>query len=247
MPGSALPAAPRTAPKASYSGSRLSITLNTLSYSATSIIWPWPPFTSRWCSAIKTPITPCSAASVSPMLTPTRTGTRPGSAVRWRRPPMASPNTPKPGLCAAGPVCPKPLMRSMISFGLAACRASQPKPQRSRVPGLKFSISTSASSASARTAAWPSGKRRSSATLRLLRDCTSHHTLVPSRNSRHWRSGSPPCTGSILITSAPKSASVLPANGPAMSWPSSSTLRPCKASAVGSIGLLLVLISITTR
>jgi hypothetical protein len=49
----------------------------------------------RACSASSTPITPCSAASVSPMLTPTRTGTRPGSpsggAGRpWPRPPRQS-------------------------------------------------------------------------------------------------------------------------------------------------------------
>ncbi len=71
--------------------------LKTDSYSATSMTWPRP-LAWRSCSAISTPITPCSAASVSPMLTPTRTGVRPGSAVRWRRPPMASATTPKPGL-----------------------------------------------------------------------------------------------------------------------------------------------------
>ncbi len=47
MPGSALPARSRTAPNASYSGSRLSITLKTLSYSATSTYWPTPPRASR--------------------------------------------------------------------------------------------------------------------------------------------------------------------------------------------------------
>ena len=96
MPGSALPAGSRTAPNALYSGSRLSMQLKTASYSATSITWPCP-LVWRSCSASRMPITPCSAASVSPMLTPTRTGTRPGSAVRWRRPPMASATTPKPG------------------------------------------------------------------------------------------------------------------------------------------------------
>ena len=39
-------------------------------------------------------------------LTPTRTGTRPGSPLRWRSPPIASPSTPKPGLPAYGPVWP---------------------------------------------------------------------------------------------------------------------------------------------
>ena len=106
MPGSALPAASRTAPKALYSGSRLSITLNTASCRATSITWPAPPFTLRWYRAIITPMTPCSAANVSPIDTPTRTGTRPGSAVRWRRPPIASPMTPKPGKSRYGPVWP---------------------------------------------------------------------------------------------------------------------------------------------
>ena len=51
----------------------------------------------RCCMASSTPITPCSEASVSPIDTPTRTGTRPGSPVRWRSPPMASATTPKPG------------------------------------------------------------------------------------------------------------------------------------------------------
>src|SRR6185437_5511636 len=120
-------------------------------------------------------------------------------------------------------------MRSMTSLGLSACRRSQPRPQPSSVPGLKFSITTSASAASARTASWPSRSRRSAHTDRLLRDCTSHHTEVPSRSSLHLRSGSPTPGGSTLITSAPKSASVLPANGPAMSCPSSSTLIPWSA------------------
>jgi hypothetical protein len=115
------------------------MTLKTLSYSATSMTCPRPPLTSRWRSASSTPMTPCSAASVSPMLTPTRTGTRPGSPVRWRRPPMASPSTPKPGLFAEGPVWPKPLMRSTMSPGLASRSASGERPQPSSVPGLKLS------------------------------------------------------------------------------------------------------------
>jgi hypothetical protein len=97
MPGSALPDAARTAPNALYSGSRLSMQLNTDSYSATSTTWPWPPLALRSYSASSTPITPCNAAKVSPIDTPQRTGTRPGSPVRWRRPPIASATTPKPG------------------------------------------------------------------------------------------------------------------------------------------------------
>ncbi len=138
-------------------------------------------------------------------------------------------------------------MRSTISRGLPAisCCGSRPKP--SSAPGRKFSTSTSACSASARTIATSSASLRSSATERLLRDCTCHHTEVPSLSNRHWRSGSPPLPGSpggsTLITSAPKSASVLAANGPAMSWPSSSTRSPASGPLVSSevgVGFIVV-------
>ena len=96
MPGKADPAGSRTAPKALYSGSRLSMQLKTASNSATSTTWPRP-VRARACSASSTPMTPCSAASVSPRLTPARTGARPGSPIRWRMPPIASATTAKPG------------------------------------------------------------------------------------------------------------------------------------------------------
>ena len=123
-----------------------------------------------------------------------------------------------------------------------ADNCSQPSPQPSSVPGLKFSISTSASRTSRRTTSWPSGWRRSSVTLFLLRDCTCHHTLVPSLSKRHLRSGSPSPGGSILMTSAPKSPSVLPQNGPAISWPSSRTLMPARICGVASVvdGVLMM-------
>jgi hypothetical protein len=104
-------------------------------------------------------------------------------------------------------------MRSTIKRGLAASNSSGPRFQPSIAPGRKFSISTSASRASLRTTSWPSGVRRSSASERLLRDCTCHHTEVPSFSRRHLRKGSPVPGGSILTTSAPKSASVLAAKG----------------------------------
>jgi len=74
--------------------------------------------------------------------------------------------------------------------------------------------------------AWACGFFKSSATERLLRACTCHQTEVPSFSKRHLRSGSPAPGASILMMSAPKSASVLAANGPAISWPSSSTFNP---------------------
>jgi hypothetical protein len=42
-------------------------------------------------------------------------------------------------------------------------------------------------------------------------------TEVPLCSTRHLRKGSPPAGGSILITSAPKSANILPQKGPAIS------------------------------
>ena len=78
---------------------------------------------------------------------------------------------------------------------------------------------------------WPSALRRSSAIERLLRLCTCHHTEVPSFTRRQLRSGSPAPGASILMTSAPKSPSVLPAKGPAISCPISMTLSPARASA----------------
>src|SRR3569623_317481 len=129
-------------------------------------------------------------------------------------------------------------MRSTTRRGCASSNWSGPSPQPSRAPGRKFSISTSHSAASLRTISYASGCFRSSASERLLRDCTCHHTVVPSLIRRQCRSGSPPAGGSTLITSAPKSASVFAANGPAISCPSSSTFRPSSGPAIRSGPLL---------
>jgi hypothetical protein len=75
----------------------------------------------------------------------------------------------------------------------------------------------SASRASLRTISWPSATRRFAVTDFLLRAWTYHHSEVPLCSSRHCRSGSPPSGDSILMTSAPNSARILPANGPAIS------------------------------
>ena len=114
-------------------------------------------------------------------------------------------------------------------------KASGPRPQPSIAPGRKFSISTSASLASWRTMAWASGRFKSRATERLLRDCTCHQTEVPSFKSRHLRSGSPAPGVSILMTSAPKSPNVLAANGPAINCPSSSTFKPASGPWAGAV------------
>src|SRR5450432_2084941 len=113
-------------------------------------------------------------------------------------------------------------------------------PHFSSVPGRKFSMTMSASRASRRTISWPSSLRRSMVIDFLLRACTYHQSDVPLCSRRHWRSGSPPglpseAGGSIFMTSAPNSAKTLPANGPAMSWPSSRTLRPASGRGGASL------------
>src|SRR5882672_2540784 len=119
----------------------------------------------------------------------------------------------------------------MTSPGLPAARPSYPRPHFSSVPGRKFSITTSASFAMRRTISWPSGRRRSAVTDFLLRFWTYHHSDVPRWSFLHLRTGSPP-GGSILITSAPKSAKNFPAKGPAMSCPSSTTFTPARGLLV---------------
>ena len=84
-------------------------------------------------------------------------------------------------------------------------------------PGRKFSISTSDPATSASARAWPSADLRSS-------------TCVAARpRSRYALPGSVnrgPPGGSILVTSAPASASRVAAIGPATYWPKSSTRTP---------------------
>src|SRR5262245_15998145 len=155
----------------------------------------------------------------------------------WRRPPIASPIAPKPGWSRYGPVCPKPEMRSITSPGLMRESSSQPTPHSSSVPGRKFSINTSASATSCRRSSCPSALRRSTAIERLFRDCTCHHTEVPSLISRQLRSGSPLPGGSILMTSAPKSPRILPQKGPAISCPSSTMRTPARTWGEVAMGV----------
>src|SRR5437868_3281230 len=129
-------------------------------------------------------------------------------------------------------------MRSTMRRGLSWSNCSGPRPHASSAPGRKFSMSTSASCASLRTISCACGSFRSSAIERLLRDWTCHHTDVPSLIIRQWRSGSPVPGGSTLITSAPKSPSVLAAKGPAINCPSSRTFSPSSGPATASGPLL---------
>ena len=118
----------------------------------------------------------------------------------------------------------------MINFGLSKSNFSGSRPQPSNVPGRKFSIRISASVTSVLTISCASVCRKSKDSERLFLDCTCHHTEVPSFSKRHLRKASPTLGGSILTTSAPKSANVLAANGPAMSCPISITFNPASGS-----------------
>src|SRR3954454_28045 len=122
-----------------------------------------------------------------------------------------------------------------MSRGLASSRRSGPRFQRSSVPGRKFSMSTSASRASASSSSWPRSSRRLSVMQRLLRTSTGHSRLLPSiwpRPHSRIESGLP--GGSTLITSAPRSPSIRPANGPASMPPSSTTRTPASGGAPSS-------------
>ena len=90
------------------------------------------------------------------------------------------------------------------------------------VPGLKFSLATSAVASRRSAASMPSGFFRSSAMLFLLRlKVGKKPAPEPSR-----RRVASPSIGSILITSAPRSASTMPQVGPITMWVNSTTRMP---------------------
>ena len=96
------------------------------------------------------------------------------------------------------------------------------------VPGLKFSATTSALTASCRATAAPAGLCRSIWMLFLLR-LNIGKKPMPAPSSVRVRS---PSIGSTLITSAPRSASTMPQVGPITMWVNSTTFSP--ANGCGS-------------
>src|SRR3954466_14735891 len=118
-------------------------------------------------------------------------------------------------------------MRAYTQPGFTAWTSSGPSPHFSIVPGRKFSTTTSAVAHSSSARRWQSSVRRLSATERLPRAMTDHHSECPLCLCwPHSRSASPFGGASTLMTSAPKSASKVPTYGPAMSGPNSTTRRP---------------------
>src|SRR6267143_2128128 len=102
------------------------------------------------------------------------------------------------------------------------------------VPGRRFSTRTSARAASVRKASLPRGALRSRATERLFRFSRRKLDDSPSRNGPLARVWSPPSGFSILMTSAPRSASCRVQNGAAMKLPTSSTRIPDSAASASS-------------
>lgn len=136
---------------------------------------------------------------------------------------------PKPGLSAYGPAFPHPKIRTMTSFGLMRCGTSGPSPNFSIPPARKLSTTTSASGSSASCLLRSLSDLRSRHTLFLFRPWTFHHSDLPSFFQSRKVS---PCALSILITSAPKSASWRVSMLPATKRDKSRTRTPSKGRFV---------------
>src|SRR5581483_7042561 len=118
-----------------------------------------------------------------------------------------------------------------MSRGLRSCSAAYEKPSLSSAPGRKFSVSTSLRSSSRSTSSRPSGCFRSTAKLFLLRLKTGKKP-APACSRRRVLS---PSSGSTLITSAPRSASASPHEGP-ITMCANSTTRTPSSSGTESFG-----------
>lgn len=181
---------------------------------AMSTTWPRPVRSRPWSAAI-TAYDVERAAIESARPNGGSVGGPSGSPVSAAKPLIASASVPNPGRGEYGPNWPKAVTRVSTRRGLAAFSSSQPRFHFSRVPGRKFSISTSASATSLRRISRPPGVERSSVMFRLLRPRSFHHRPTPSFDGPWPRDGSGLRGCSTLITSAPKSPSMVAASGPA--------------------------------
>lgn len=193
------------------------------------------PVRSRPASAVITAYAVASAAIESASPNGGRVGGPSGSPVIAANPLIASARVPKPGRCAYGPNCPKPVTLARTSRGLTACSSAQPSPQRSSVPGRKFSMITSVPAASRSSTSRPPGVDRSRVRLRLLRPSSFHHRPMPSFVGPCPREGSGLRGCSTLITSAPKSPSMVAERGPAKSVARSTTRSPVSGACAGAV------------
>src|SRR6266571_938275 len=191
-----------------------------------SIICPLPLLWSRSYKANMTAQVPNCPATASARPVAGSVGGPAGWPVTWAKPLIASARVPKPGLFLYGPVWPNPDTRTMTRRGLSACSTSHPSPQRSRVPGRKFSVRTSASATSCLRISCPSGVFRSRVTHFLLRLVIFHHKGTSFLAAPSARRLSPRRGCSTLITSAPKSPIFCEIVGAAKSTAMSTILSP---------------------
>ena len=84
-------------------------------------------------------------------------------------PPIPCTITSSAGRSRHGPVCPNPDVDANTKRGFRSNSASAPSPSFSITPGVKFSITTSASSTSRRNNSRPASDRKSIETLRFPR------------------------------------------------------------------------------
>src|SRR5213083_1918584 len=129
------------------------------------------------------------------------------------------------GRVASGPDEPQPVIEVWTRSGFTSWSVSQPRPSRSITPARKLSTSTSARRARSRNTSRPSARFRSSTSERLPR-------FQPTKPKAAKRNGSP-SADSIFSTSAPRSASSMGQNGPAMKLARSRTRMPSRHSRGG--------------
>ena len=159
---------------------------------------------------------------------------RPFAAIRPLR---ACTTMSMPAKPASGPRLPKAVTEPTIRRGCRFTSSSAPSPIRSARPGRKFMSATSASCSSALMTVAASGCRRFSGSERLPRLREMNVRVSMGASGRRMRVGSP-SSDSILMTSAPPSASNWAQNGTATNWPNSMTRTPwngCWSAGVGFI------------
>src|SRR5260221_6171807 len=113
-----------------------------------------------------------------------------------------------------------------MSFEFSFCNFSYEKPSRPSAPGRKFSVRTSDVLINFKTNPLPSGWARSTARLFLLR-LKIGKKPAPAASRRRVLS---PASGSTLMTSAPRSASTRPQEGPMTMCANSATRTPSSGS-----------------
>ena len=122
---------------------------------------------------------------------------------------------------ASGPSEPQALIEQVTRRGRLGAARGRGEPSRSKAPGRRFSMSRSASSRGAEGV----GARAACAGRARRSPCP-----VPAANrAGSARKGRP--GRSTLVTSAPRSAKIVPASGAATYWPISTTRRPLSTCA----------------